>query len=388
MDMVRRLLEPLALDLTRKYPVLTITGPRQSGKTTFAKTCFPDMPYVSFETPDTKAFFLEDPRGFLAKYREGAVFDEAQRVPDLGSWLQELVDENPSPGRFILTGSAQFELLSQVSQSLAGRTALLRLLPFSLRELRLSLPGRSIDQWLFSGFYPRIHDMGLDPYQAYGDYVQTYVERDVRQFSEIKNLALFQRFLKLCAGRVGQLLNLDSLGSDAGVSGVTARHWITILEASYIVFLLPPWFGNAGKRLIKSSKLYFHDVGLASYLLGMEDVRHLANHPLRGNLFENMMLAEGLKHRYNRGKTSGMYFYRDAKGLEMDLLFPDGPRFVPVEIKAGLTVASDFFAPFANVKNDMGDRLLDGLLVYGGDERQSRGGVRVCPFEEMTDMLP
>ena len=283
--MVERTIEPILLDLSRRYPVVTITGPRQSGKTTLCRKAFPKLKYANLEAPDVRRFATEDPRGFLAAYSGGAILDEIQRVPELPSYIQEIIDAEKEPGRFILTGSQQFEVMNTISQSLAGRTALLKLLPFSLSELKQTQFPGNIDRLLLTGFYPRIHDQGLNPTQALGDYLETYVERDLRQLAAVKDLSLFERFLKLCAGRVGQLLNLQSLGNDAGVSHSTARAWLTLLEASYIVLLLQPWHANLSKRLIKSPKLYFHDVGLAAFLLGLENETQVGRDPLQGQPF-------------------------------------------------------------------------------------------------------
>ncbi|HUX42181.1 MAG TPA: ATP-binding protein [Rectinemataceae bacterium] len=388
MSMLRRSVSSLVLKSASEFPVVTITGPRQAGKTTLARALFPDLPYVNFERPDVRERFQADALGFLSGLRGGAVFDEVQRVPALTSWLQAMVDEEPVNGRFILTGSVQFELMSTVSQSLAGRTALVRLLPFSLEELGPAAADASIDTLLFRGFYPRIHDQGLDPTQAYGDYVQTYIERDVRQFSEIRHLAAFQRFLRLCAGRAGQLLNLESLGADAGISGVQARQWLTVLEASYLVFLLPPWFSNIGKRLTKSPKLYFYDVGLAAWLSGIEKVGQLSNHPLRGAFFENLIVMEALKRRFNAGRTAGLHFFRDARGLEVDLLWPLGQRFIPIEIKSGSTIASDFFSSIDKLRAILPELCDEGMLVYGGREDWDRSGAKVRSYADFASELP
>lgn len=270
--------------------MITLTGPRQSGKATLARSLCTDKPYVTLEDPDIRRFATVDPRGFLADYDDGVILDEIQRAPELTSYLQGLVDANPQPGRFILIGSHQFELMAQVSQALAGRTAVLRLLPFTLSEVH-RLPGAGgappeLAQTLLTGFYPRIHDMHLNPSQALADYFATYVERDLRQLAAVQDLQRFERFVRLCAGRTGQLLNLNSLGNDAGVSHVTARAWIDLLQTSYIVHLLPPWFTNTGKRLLKASKLHFYDVGLACWLLGLRSAEQVARDPLWGSLFE------------------------------------------------------------------------------------------------------
>ncbi len=273
-----------------QYPFVTVTGPRQSGKTTLCRAAFPDLQYANLEAPDQRDFAESDPRGLLAQLGEGAIIDEVQHVPELLSYLQVLADERGRSGQFVLTGSEQFRLSDAISQSLAGRTALLHLLPFSLAERGRAGASGAIDDIIYTGFYPRILDQGLEPRQALGDYFETYVERDVRRLGGIRNLSAFRRFVRLCAGRVGQILNLSSLGSDAGVSHTTAREWLTVLETSYVAFQLPPFHADIRKRLVKSPKLYFHDVGLASYLLGIESVQQVATHPLRGALFENIVV--------------------------------------------------------------------------------------------------
>lgn len=388
--MIERTIETVFKDAARKYPVVTITGPRQSGKTTLCRSVFPGMAYVNLERPDTREYAVSDPRGFLATYPEGAILDEIQRAPHLLSYIQVLVDENVHSRPFILTGSQQFEVLNTVTQSLAGRTALLRLLPLSIAELQQHEPTDALDRLLLYGFYPRIHDQKLDPTQALGDYFATYVERDMRQMAAIKDLGLFEKFVKLCAGRIGQILNLQSLGNDAGVSHTTARAWISLLEASYVVFLLPPWYRNISKRLIKSPKLYFYDVGLASYLLGIENENHVSRHPLRGNLFENLVVVEALKFRLNRGKRSNMTFYRDGKGNEVDLVLEIGPDVFPIEIKAGATIAADYFKglrSFEKVVPPPENSRSSSGLVYGGTEKQRRGNTIVYPFYAIEEML-
>jgi uncharacterized protein len=342
--MIPRDVAPLAAQLARQYPVMTLTGPRQSGKTTLCRSLFPDKPYVTLEDPDVRRFAEEDPRGFLNGLESGAIIDEIQRAPQIPSYLQAMVDADPAPGRFILTGSQQFELMSQVSQSLAGRTAVLRLLPFSLSEVARLHPLPSLAQTLLTGFYPRIHDRGLDPSRALGDYFATYVERDLRQLAAVQDLQRFERFVRLCAGRVGQLVNLTSLGNDAGVSHATARAWLDLLQTSYIVHVLPPWFTNTSKRLVKSPKLYFYDVGLACWLLGLRSADQVARDPLFGSLFENLVIMEALKARFNQGESAEMYFFRDATGNEVDLLIPAGRKLRAVEIKAGATVNTDYFS--------------------------------------------
>jgi len=385
--MILRTLEPHLHKLASQYPVVTITGPRQSGKTTLCRTAFAEKPYVNLESPDIRNFASTDPRGFLASYSDGAILDEIQRVPQLLSYLQPIVDEQNKPGQFILTGSQQFEVMTTISQSLAGRTALLKLLPLAIEELSTAGVELTIDNLLLTGFYPRIYDAGIDPTQALGDYVETYVERDIRQLVAIKDLALFEKFVRLCAGRVGQLLNLQSLGNDIGISHTTARSWLTLLEASYVVFLLRPWHTNLSKRQIKSPKLYFYDVGLASYLLGAENELHINRHPLKGNLFENMVIIEALKYRYNRGKRSNLYFWRDAKGNEVDLLVESGSEVTPVEIKSGSTINNDFFKGLRSFAARLPSPPKTTALVYGGSEQQRRSDVTIWKVTDISAMM-
>jgi len=385
--MIDRAMEPVLKELAAKYPVVTVTGPRQSGKTTLCRKVFPKMPYANLERPDTRDFATTDPRGFLGGYPDGVILDEIQRAPHLLSYIQVRVDERDASGQFILTGSQQLEVINTVSQSLAGRTALLKLLPFTMGELGWSRLPLSLDGLLLTGFYPRIYDKQLDPTQALGDYFATYVERDMRQLASVKDLSVFEKFVRLCAGRIGQILNLQSLGNDAGVSHATARAWLSLLEASYILFVLPPWYRNISKRLIKSPKIYFYDVGLASYLLGLENERHVSRDPLRGNLFENLVIMEALKYRYNRGRKSNMCFYRDAKGNEVDMIIEFGSDLFPVEIKAGETITPDYFKGLMQFRRVVPDLPWGAGLIYGGLERQIRSDTRIYPAYELEEML-
>ena len=385
--MFDRTITPTLISLATEFPVVTITGPRQSGKTTLCRATFPDKPYINLEQPETRRFALEDPRGFLATVPDGAILDEIQRTPELLSYIQVIVDEGQTAGQFILTSSQQFEIMNTVNQSLAGRTALLKLLPLSIAELTLAGVPFSSNHLILNGFYPRIHNQKLNPTRVLGDYFETYVERDIRQLVSIKNLETFEKFVRLCAGRVGQILNLHSLGNDVGISHSTAREWLTLLEASYIVFQLRPWHSNISKRLVKSPKLYFYDVGLASYLLGLETELHVARDPLRGNLFENMAIVEALKYRYNRGRKSNLCFYRDSNGNEVDLLLEVGPERFPIEIKSGETIVPDFFkglTAFAKVSHPL---TLGAGLVYGGSEQQNRTQAQVWPVLRIHEML-
>ena len=376
--MIDRDISTLLAKLASQYPVVTLIGPRQSGKTTLAKAQFPNKPYVTLENPDTRRFARDDPRGLLTQYADGAIFDEIQRAPELSSYLQGLVDANPAPGRFILTGSQQFELMSQVTQSLAGRTAIVRLLPFTLAETQRlkkakKTPKRSdLAATLLQGFYPRIHDQKLDASQALADYFATYVERDLRQLAAVQDLQQFARFVRLCAGRSGQLLNLVSLGNDAGISQPTARAWIDLLQTSFIVYLLPPWHTNTAKRLVKSPKLYFYDVGLACWLVGLRTADQVARDPLWGSLFENFILMEAMKDRLNAGETAEMYFYRDSEGNEVDLLLPVGSQMHAIEIKAGATVNPDYFKGLKTFAAHYPQKQAGGSVIFGGDEGQRR----------------
>ncbi|MBU1193382.1 MAG: ATP-binding protein [Proteobacteria bacterium] len=388
MNIINRAIEPVAKQLAGQYPVLTITGPRQSGKTTLCKKIFAHKPYANLESPDIRQFAIDDPRGFLAQFPNGAVLDEIQRAPDLISYIQPMVDENQSEGQFILTGSQQFEVSNSINQSLAGRTALIKLLPFSMEEIQSGFSLPSIDCLLYKGFYPRIWDKDLNPSQALGDYFETYIERDLRQLTSVNDLNLFQRFIKLCAGRIGQLLNMNSLANDAGVSHTTARNWLSILEASYIIFFLQPYHANISKRLVKSPKLYFYDVGLAAYLLNIQNETHIERDPLRGHLFENMVIAETLKYRFNHGKRNNLHFYRDSKGNEVDLLLLNGSKIFPVEIKAGMTITQDYFKGLNHFTTFFKDQVSQGAgLVYGGEDPQQRTGISIVPFYHLIELL-
>lgn len=385
--MIDRTIEPILKDLVTKYPVVTITGPRQSGKTTLCRKVFPQLPYENLEIPDVRQYALDDPRGFLNRYSDGVILDEIQRTPDLLSYIQGIVDDRQRPGQFILTGGQQFEVLNRVSQSLAGRTALLKLLPLSLAEIHLENTPSAVDRLILSGLYPRIHDQRLNPTQALGDYLATYVERDVRQIAAIKDLSLFEKFVRLCAGRVGHILNLQSLANDVGVSHTTVRSWISILEASFIIFLLPPWFRNISKRLIKSPKLYFCDVGLASYLLGLENEHHVTRDPLRGHLFENIAVIEAMKYRFNKGLRSNLFFYRDSGGNEVDLILEMGPDIFPAEIKAAETIMPGSLKGLRKFAGLMPGLPWGSGLLYGGTDVQIRSDIRIYPLTKIHDLL-
>ena len=392
--MIKRALETVLRKASRKYPVVTLTGPRQSGKTTLVKTAFPKHRYVSLEDPDQQSFALEDPRGFLDQFTDRAILDEVQRAPLLFSYIQTLVDEEGSSGKFILTGSHNFLLLQSISQSLAGRCAILHLLPLSLSELRgrkafsLSKVGfelprgkrtspMDVMETLFRGFYPRIYDKGLDPGDWFRNYYLTYVERDVREIVNVGDIDSFGRFVALCAGRNGQLLNLSSLANDCGITHTTAKRWISILEASFLAILLRPHHRNFNKRLTKSPKLYFLDTGLVCYLLRIRSPEDLRLHSSRGGIFESFVISEFLKNALNQGEEPDLYFWRDSAGHEIDVILDRGGTLIPVEIKSGKTVVRDFFAGIDYWRKVAGQPDLPGALVYGGDHSFRRSGVTV-----------
>jgi len=381
--------------LASEYPIVTLTGPRQSGKTTLAKLAFPNYEYISLEDPDNRDFAKNDPRGFLAKYSSRVIFDEIQRSPDLLSYLQTMVDEAPLSGRFILTGSQQFLLNQKVSQSLAGRTALLCLLPFSLAELNARLPQefwqtnnvskvlpapKSLFETIYAGFYPRIHDRSLNPQQWYRDYFETYITRDVKNILQLGDSRAFEQFLRLLAGRSGQLLNLTSLGNDSGVSHTTAKRWLSVLEASYIIKLLQPHFNNFNKRIIKSPKIYFLDSGLLCYLLRISAADILATHPQFGSIFETFVIGEILKGFLHQGREAPLYFWRDRTGNEIDLILDRGERLFPVEIKASQTITPGLYQNIQTWLALPGNKQSSGGLVYGGDDFQTRSNIQVIPW--------
>lgn len=360
------------------YPVVTLTGPRQSGKTTLCRAAFPRLRYVSLEPPDVRAHARADPRSFLADLEGGAILDEVQHAPDLVSYLQAEVDARPEPGRFILTGSEHFSLTGRIAQSLAGRTAVLHLLPPSLGELRrFPSPPSTLWEVLFAGAYPRIHDRGIPPSRWLGDYVATYVERDVRAVLDIGNLAAFTTFLGLCAGATAQEVNLSRLGADAGVTHNTARAWLSVLEASFLVFRSPPWLRNARKRLVKAPKLHFLDAGLCCYLLGIREPDQLRTHPLRGAIFESWVASEIFKVRAHAGLPPRIAHRREVRGAEIDIVVDRGARGpLWVEAKSGATVAEDWFLALTAVR---GER----RIVHGGDRAERRGDVRVVPWSRI-----
>lgn len=382
--MISRDSENTIHSLLKGFPIVTITGPRQSGKTTLAKKIFSDKPYASLEDPDVRLAAQEDPRAFLERFPDGAVLDEVQRCPDLLSYLQTMVDADRRTGLFILTGSQQFGLLSGITQSLAGRTAFVELLPFSISELKRAgkLP-KTLDDILIKGGYPPLYDRHIPVRSWFGAYVTAYIERDVRQVLKVQDLETFQRFVRLCAGRTGQLLNLTSLAVDCGITHNTAKAWISVLEASYILFQLRPHHANFNKRLIKAPKLYFYDAGLVSWLLGIRTSQQLEIHPLRGNIFETFIVAELMKTRLNRGERPNLYFWRDSNGNEVDVVIEHGQELIPVEIKSGKTVAHDFFSGLEKWTAMAGDLTFSPTLIYGGTDTFRQKGICVTGWRDM-----
>ncbi|MCD4848993.1 MAG: ATP-binding protein [Candidatus Aegiribacteria sp.] len=385
-ELIQRKVGSVFKRLIQDYPVITLTGPRQSGKTTLCRMTYPEMAYANLEDPEIREYAFTDPKGFLAQFPDSVILDEIQRVPELISYIQVIVDTPGFSGNYILTGSQNFSVSNTVNQSLAGRTALLTLLPLSSSEILNRYPESKPDVLIYQGGYPVIYRKCLNPTQVLGDYIATYVERDIRQLSMIRNLTVFQRFLGLCAGRTGQLLNSSSLSNDTGVSQTTVREWLSILEASYICFRLPPFYGNISKRLVKSPKLYFYDTGLAAYLMGINSISQLSVHPLRGMLFENLIVTEILKFILNRRMRPDLFFYRDSNGNEVDLVIPDGTGFVPVEIKSGATISKDFFKGLAKFSKAVKSPV-NKLLVYGGNDERVQNGVQITGLHTLDRTL-
>ena len=355
-----------------QYPVVTVTGPRQSGKTTLVQKYFPKHQYYNLEEPDVREIAQTDPRGFLAGGQNGLILDEIQRAPELLSYIQGIVDKQKKHGQFILTGSRNFELMESVTQSLAGRTALLCLLPLSIQELKTAGLRGAPDEYLLKGFYPRVHAESLDPTKAYRSYYQTYIERDLRALIHLRDLSLFQKFVRLCAGRVGNIFNASALASEVGVSVPTIHSWISILRESYIIFLLQPYYANVKKRLIKSPKLYFYDVGLAAYLLGIENERQMSRDPLRGALFENMVVLELVKYRVNRGLDENLYFFRDERRHEVDAVIKTGRALTAVEIKSSATFHADFLKGLKYFEKLFKTKTARPIVIHAGDEYQGK----------------
>lgn len=386
--MVKRILSKKLKSLASKFPVVSVTGPRQSGKTTLVQSVFSDKKYVNLEDLDTREFALNDPRGFLAACGKGAIIDEAQRAPALFSYIQTAVDRDKKAGRFILTGSQNLLLQENVSQTLAGRIAILKLLPFSIEELNgTKYEPDSAEKHIFKGAYPRIYDKKINPRDWFPNYIQTYMERDVRMIKNISDLNTFQKFVKLCAGRTGQVLNLLSLGNDCGITHNTAKSWISILESTYIVFLLQPYYKNFNKRLIKMPKLYFYDTGLACSLLNIQNKQQLSTHYSKGGLFESFVLSEIIKYKFNRGLEPHCYYWRDRTGNEVDCILEEGKSLLSIEIKSSRTIANDFFDSLKYWSKTIGKVKNRPYLIYGGKESQKRSFAQVVSWKDVSSIL-
>lgn len=379
--MFDRNLEKKILEVSIKYRCLTLVGPRQSGKTTLTKKLFPKYQYFSFESPNTVELFNLDPKGFLDGLKGSAIFDEVQKVPQILSYLQEILDDKSDGRKFILTGSNNLQLSKNISQSLAGRTKIFHVLPLQRNEISEKKVQKDLDQTLYFGSYPRIYDEELNPTDWLGDYVHTYIEKDIRDTINITSLKSFNGFLRLIAGRVGQLINYNSLGADAGISQPTAKSWLSALETTYICFTLQPHFKNFNKRITKSPKVYFYDTGLLCYLLRIQNIDHLREHPLRGNIFENWVISEKMKDYYNKGEEPPLYFWRDSAGHEIDLIQDEGTFLDLIEIKSGKTFQKEFFD---NIKwlNKLQNRE-SGLCIYGGDDDFNMGKLMIKSWKNL-----
>jgi len=385
--MVLRQAENLARELSRQFKVVAIVGPRQSGKTTLARAAFSTLPYVSLETPDESQFALEDARGFLDRFPNGAVIDEAQRCPDLFSYIQGIVDLKKNPGQFILTGSQHFGLMENLTQSLAGRIGFVQLLPFSSAELSSAgLRPDALQSLLLKGGYPPVYDQPVTAARWLDAYITTYLERDVRQLINVRDLASFQLFLRLCAGSTGQLLNVSRLATETGVDQKTARSWLGVLESSFIIYRLAPHHKNFRKRLVKMPKLYFYDTGLAARIIGIEDENQLATHPLRGALFENWVVTELLKALANRGKKDCLSFWRSHTGHEVDIVAELAGKLLPIEVKAGATLVGEWFDSLQWWLEQAQSEAGQPFLVYGGDQRMQRNGTEVIPWKALNEL--
>lgn len=382
--MINRKLESAIKENIQYFPVVTITGPRQSGKTTLIRSMFTDLPYYSLENPDTKAMAMSDPMAFLLQHDGGMVLDEVQNVPQLLSYLQGIVDEHHDR-KYILSGSSQFKLQNSITQSLAGRTAVLELFPLSINEVAEVACSYSVDKLMLQGFYPAIYAGDNIPRLFYPSYMHTYLERDVRQLLQVKDLYQFQTFLRLCAGRIGSLFNASELSNEVGISVNTIRSWLSILQASYIVFMVHPYAENSRKRLTKTPKFYFYDTGLACYLLGIESETQLSSDRMRGHLFENMVVADIVKRRANEGKSTELMFYRDSNGNEIDLLVPVGQALEGYEIKSSSTYNSSFEKGFKSITKQLASRLSRRAIVYCGSQERLGSPVEVLNYASLLN---
>jgi len=385
-EFITRDISAVMLEMYKYFPVLTMTGPRQSGKTTLLRKVFKDLPYYSLENLDIRHFALNDPVGFLNQHPEGMILDEVQNTPDLLSYIQGLVDHNPEK-RFVLSGSSQFSVIVKITQSLAGRTGVLELMPLAYNEIKSKADEKSLDELLLTGFYPALHSGKNIPGLFYPSYVKTYLERDVRDLLQIKDMMQFQAFLKLCAGRIGSLFNASELSGEVGVSVNTIKSWISVLQASYIIKLLPPFYENISKRLTKTPKLYFYDTGLACYLLDIETEQQLTRDKMRGHLFENFVIMEALKERYNQGKESNLFFYRDSNDVEVDLLLKKGNEYCAIEIKSSQTYHPEFEAGIKSLGKVLNNRITDKAVIYAGDFENDTAEIQLLNYKNMGQLF-
>jgi len=384
---INREITTKAHQLADKFPILAVIGPRQSGKTTFVKSAFAGMDYVNLEEPDVRLFAQKDPRSFLASHSHGLIIDEAQRVPEIFSYIQAFSDSSKKSGQYILTGSQNFLLHENISQTLAGRVSILNLLPFSFRELSIVGSEKDFSEYIYRGFYPPIYDRKIEPTDWYPNYIRTYVERDVRQLKNVTDLNSFTLFVKLCAGRIGQLLNISSLAADSGIAVNTAKSWISILESSFVIYRLQPHHQNFNKRLVKMPKIYFYDTGLACSLLGITNSNQVKVHYQFGSLFENLIITELLKFRLNRGLSSNIYFWRDKLGREIDCLIDDGLGKIIIEIKGGMTITDDYLKGLNHYQELSGKRKLKSYVIYGGDKSYSFLSHEMIPWYAANEIF-
>lgn len=384
-----RNITPAVMELAKSFPIVAITGPRQSGKTTLAKELFANKAYFNLEDPSVRVIFENDPKGLLQQVKEhGAIFDEVQHFPDLLSYLQVEVDENPIKGHFVITGSYNFSLMQNVSQSLAGRVGLVELLPMSTQELLEAGKKLTPNEAILYGGLPRIFRDNLNPTLVYRNYVKTYIERDMRNIIQVKDLSQFQRFMQLCASRIGYTFSASAIGNELGLSHHTIQSWVSVLEASYVVFRLQPYFENIGKRVVKSPKLYFSDVGLATYLLGMDSIEQIDRDRLKGNLFENLVILDCYKQLLNQGKEPRLYFYRDQSQNEVDLIWQKGRDLVPIEIKYGQTFKLSFIKGLQFFKKLMSERVQEGCVIYTGETLgQKIQGFEIRNYQGVAEVM-
>lgn len=382
--MIKRTAAARLIKLAKTFRSVAVIGPRQSGKTTLCRLVFPQKPYVSLENPDVLEFAKADPRGFLSQYKNGAILDEIQRAPHLFSYLQQVLDETKKKGLFILTGSNNFLLQENITQTLSGRIAYLQLLPLSLQELKESKKIKAAYSWhILNGGYPEVIAKKINPADWYSGYLHTYVERDVRQLKNISNLSLFTKLLRLCAGRTGQILNMTSLANDCGIDQKTITAWLALLQSSFIIYLLKPYHGSFNKRIMKTPKLYFYDTGIACSLLGINNIKQITTHAIKGHLFENMVISELLKERLNKGQQDNLYYWRDKTGNEVDVLIDNAGKLTAMELKAGETISQDFFKGL-NYLSSLNKKTTGKILVYGGNTGQKRSdNTHVMPWNEL-----